>query len=297
MQEGLDGVGVEPHLLKECERARFGRGVEFGAQNLLAQAELAESLRALAAAHIAAHHQPMRVFAARIVREQRQRVIQTRATIALLEVMIGEQRQQIQKPGAQPLALDDGVRVRARAQIAAIKRNGAVVQLDGRGAVASARLPVARATERMALYEAGLAESGLDLAAQRQLREQAALWRFVYVAESQAQAEDELAAALLDTRRHMVHARAEHNPPDFHVPSARVNPWNDPLVSHEDGARYSLQHSSIYGTAGRVTDQIAELRDAGIHHVLCQMSTGYLPHQRVMDSMRRFGAEVIPRCR
>ena len=149
----------------------------------------------------------------------------------------------------------------------------------------------------MALYEAGLAESGLDPEAQRQLRDQAALWRFVYVAESQAQAEDELAAALLETRRHMVHARAVHNPPDFHVPPARVNPWNDPQVSHEDGARYSLQHSSIYGTADRVAEQIAELRGAGIHHVLCQMSTGFLTHEQVMASTRRFGADVIPKFR
>jgi alkanesulfonate monooxygenase SsuD/methylene tetrahydromethanopterin reductase-like flavin-dependent oxidoreductase (luciferase family) len=156
---------------------------------------------------------------------------------------------------------------------------------------------VARAVERMALYEAGLAESGLDAERQQRLRAEAALWRFVYVAESEAQAEDELAAALVETRRHMVHARATHNPPDFHVPEARVNPWNDPKVSHEEGARYSLAHSSIYGTPQRVADQIAELREAGIHHVLCQMSTGFLTHDQVMDSTRRFGDEVIPKFR
>src|SRR2546425_9469026 len=53
----------------------------------------------------------------------------------------------------------------------------------------TARVPLARVPERLTLYEAGLAESGLDTGAQRRLREQAALWRFVYVAESQAQAE------------------------------------------------------------------------------------------------------------
>ena len=161
----------------------------------------------------------------------------------------------------------------------------------------TARIPLARVPERLALYEAGLAESGLPEPAQRKLREQAALWRFVYVAESQAQAEDELAAALLGTRRHMVHARATHNPSDFHVPSTRVNPWNDPLVSDEDGARYSLQTGALYGTAQRVAEQVAELRDTGIHHVLCQMSTGFLPHARVMASTRLFGEDVIPRFR
>jgi alkanesulfonate monooxygenase SsuD/methylene tetrahydromethanopterin reductase-like flavin-dependent oxidoreductase (luciferase family) len=160
-----------------------------------------------------------------------------------------------------------------------------------------ARIPVARVPERLALYDAGLAESGLDAAAQQDLREKAAVWRFVHVAESQKQAEDELAAALLETRRHAVRDRATLNPPDFVVPPARVNAWNDPAVSHEDGVRYSLQHSSLYGTPARVAEQIAELRDAGAHHVLCQMSTGYLPHASIMSSMQRFGEAVIGRFR
>ena len=149
----------------------------------------------------------------------------------------------------------------------------------------------------MALYEAGLAESGLDVGAQRQLREQAALWRFVHVAESQAQAEDELAAALHQGRHHSVHARATHNPPDFHVEAGRVNPWNDPKVSHEDGVRYSLQASTLYGTPQRVAEQVAELHDAGVRHVLCQISYGYLPHRTIIDSMRRFGEAVAPKFR
>jgi len=138
----------------------------------------------------------------------------------------------------------------------------------------------------------GLAESGLDGERQARLREQAALWRFVHVADSQAQAEDELTQALLQTRRHMVHARETNNPSDFHVPASRVNPWNDPHISHEDGVRYSLETSTLYGTPARVAEQVAELRDAGVHHVLCQISYGYMPHQTIVESMRRFGEEV-----
>jgi alkanesulfonate monooxygenase SsuD/methylene tetrahydromethanopterin reductase-like flavin-dependent oxidoreductase (luciferase family) len=160
-----------------------------------------------------------------------------------------------------------------------------------------ARIPLARVPERLALYEAGLAESPLDVVTRQRLREQAALWRFVHVAESQSQAEDELAAALVQTRRHMVHARATHNPADFHVDPSRVNPWNDPRVSDEDGARYSIESAALCGTAERVADQVAELRDAGVHHVLCQMSHGYLSHARIMESMRSFGEKVSPRFR
>ena len=160
-----------------------------------------------------------------------------------------------------------------------------------------ARIPLARIPERLALYEAGLADSRLEAATRQRLRAQAAVWRFVHVAESQRQAEDELAAALLTTRRHAIHARQTHNPADFQVPSSRVNPWNDPRVSHEDGVRYSLEHSALYGTAERVADQVAELRTAGAHHVLCQMSCGGLPPATIIESMRRFGERVIPRFR
>jgi alkanesulfonate monooxygenase SsuD/methylene tetrahydromethanopterin reductase-like flavin-dependent oxidoreductase (luciferase family) len=160
-----------------------------------------------------------------------------------------------------------------------------------------ARIPLARVPERLALYDAGLAESGLDASAQRRLREQAALWRFVHVAESQSQAEDELAEALRHTRHHMIHARSTHNPADFKVEPSRINPWNDPLVSDEDGARYSLETATLCGTAERVAEQVAALRDAGVQHVLCQMSYGYLPHARIMESMRRFGERVMPRFR
>ena len=121
--------------------------------------------------------------------------------------------------------------------------------------------------------------------------------RFVHVAESQAQAEDELTRALLLTRRHMVLAREVHNPADFHVEATRVNPWNDPRVSDEDGVRYSLETATLCGTSKHVADRLGELRDAGVHHVLCQMSYGYLSQAAIMGSMRRFGDEVIPRFR
>jgi alkanesulfonate monooxygenase SsuD/methylene tetrahydromethanopterin reductase-like flavin-dependent oxidoreductase (luciferase family) len=163
--------------------------------------------------------------------------------------------------------------------------------------IMTARIPLERVPERLALYDAGLAESGLDEATKRSLRECAAVWRWVHVAESDAQAEDELAKALLETRTHQLHARASYNPRGFAVREARVNPWNDAKLSHEDGVRYALGSAALYGSPTRVRDQVAALRDAGARHILCQMSVGGLPHARVMDAMRRFGAEVIPSSR
>jgi alkanesulfonate monooxygenase SsuD/methylene tetrahydromethanopterin reductase-like flavin-dependent oxidoreductase (luciferase family) len=61
--------------------------------------------------------------------------------------------------------------------------------------------------------------------------------------------------------------------------------------------RYALEHAALCGTADRVTEQVAEIRSAGAHHILCQMSVGGLPHTRIMAAMRRFGEQVIPKLR
>ncbi len=176
-----------------------------------------------------------------------------------------------------------------------VSSSGSVRECGRLGApIMMARIPLARVPERLALYEAGLDDGALPAETRRRLREQAAVWRFVHVAPSQDQAEDELAAALHETRRHMVHARAAHNPADFTVEASRVNPWNDPRGSDEEGVRYSLRTAALYGTPRRVADQVAEMREAGVEHILCQMSYGYLPHERILASMRDFGERVMP---
>jgi alkanesulfonate monooxygenase SsuD/methylene tetrahydromethanopterin reductase-like flavin-dependent oxidoreductase (luciferase family) len=159
------------------------------------------------------------------------------------------------------------------------------------------RIPLARLPERLALYEQGLVEGGHDPETRARLRARAAVWRHVYVGESEAEAEETLGAAVLHTREHMIHARTAYNPPDFHVDPAFLNPFTDPAVPHAEGVRWSLETGALCGTAARVAEQVAALRDAGVGHLLCQLSFGYLPHERITASMRRFAEGVIPRFR
>jgi len=160
--------------------------------------------------------------------------------------------------------------------------------------ILTARLPVARIKERWALYEAGLVAGGHDAATRARLMAQSALWRHVYVAESDAQAEDELAALLLQTREHMMHVREAYNPADFVVDPAALNPWTDPKVGHEEAIRFSLATGALYGAPKRVREQVAELRDVGVRHLLCQTGFGDMNHAQNLASMRRFGEEVMP---
>ncbi|HYE92969.1 MAG TPA: LLM class flavin-dependent oxidoreductase [Terriglobales bacterium] len=159
------------------------------------------------------------------------------------------------------------------------------------------RIPLARIPERLALYEQGLREGGHDEATRARLRAQAAVWRHVYVGGSQAEAEDTLGAAVLHTREHMIHARTAYNPSDFHVDAAFLNPFTDPAVSHEEGTKWSLETGALCGTPARVAEQVAALQDAGVHHLLAQLSFGYLPHAKITASMQRFATEVMPRFR
>jgi alkanesulfonate monooxygenase SsuD/methylene tetrahydromethanopterin reductase-like flavin-dependent oxidoreductase (luciferase family) len=160
--------------------------------------------------------------------------------------------------------------------------------------ILTARLPVDRIKDRWKLYEAGLIEGGHDDHTRQRLLNQAALWRNVYVADSDAQAEDELSTLLLRTRAHMMHVRHEYNPSDFHIDPVMLNPWTDPAVSDSDALPYVLATGSLFGSPARVRDQVAELRDVGVRHLLCQTGFGDMSHEQNLASMSRLGEHVIP---
>jgi alkanesulfonate monooxygenase SsuD/methylene tetrahydromethanopterin reductase-like flavin-dependent oxidoreductase (luciferase family) len=160
--------------------------------------------------------------------------------------------------------------------------------------ILTARLPVARIKERWALYEQGLIAGGHDDPTRARLLAQSALWRNVYVAESDAQAEDELAGLLTETRHHMMHVREAYNPADFEPGPETLNPWTDPKVSDGEAIPYVLSTGSLYGSPARVREQVAELRDVGVQHLLCQTGFGAMSHEQNIASMRRFGEQVMP---
>ena len=160
--------------------------------------------------------------------------------------------------------------------------------------ILTARLPVQRIKERWATYAEGIDAGGHDEKTKARLLAQSALWRNVYVAESDAQAEDELAALLVETRTHMMHVREAYNPSDFQPEPATLNAWTDPKVPDSEAIPFVLQTGSLYGSPARVREQVAELRDVGVQHLLCQTGFGAMSHDQNMASMRRFGEQVMP---
>ena len=160
--------------------------------------------------------------------------------------------------------------------------------------ILTARLPVDKIKERWALYEAGLDEGGHNATTRNRLLSQNALWRNVYVAESDAQAEDELSQLLQHSREHMMHVREEYNPADFVIYSAMLNDWTDPAVPDSTAIPFVLETGSLYGSVKRVQEQVVELREVGVQHLLCQTGFGEMSQEQNLTSMRRFGEEVMP---
>ncbi len=107
--------------------------------------------------------------------------------------------------------------------------------------ILTARLPVARIKERWTTYAEGIDAGGHDEKTKARLLAQSALWRNVYVAESDAQAEDELSALLVETRTHMMHVREAYNPSDFQPEPATLNAWTDPKVADSEAIPFVLE--------------------------------------------------------
>jgi alkanesulfonate monooxygenase SsuD/methylene tetrahydromethanopterin reductase-like flavin-dependent oxidoreductase (luciferase family) len=160
--------------------------------------------------------------------------------------------------------------------------------------ILTSRLPVSSIASRWKLYEEGLNEGGHDKNVQQQLLEKNALWRNVYVSGSDNQAEDELNEMLIKTRQHMMEVREELNPEDFTINPETLNDWTDPKVSHQQGVAMAIETGSIFGSPKKVKEQVAELRDAGVNHLLCQTGFGAMDNDSNLRSMRLFGNEVIP---
>ena len=73
-----------------------------------------------------------------------------------------------------------------------------------------------------------------------------------------------------------------------------LNPWADPSVPDAEALVNILETGALYGSARRVREQVAELRDAGVRHLLCQTGFGEIAHGRAMASTRRFAETVMP---
>ena len=66
------------------------------------------------------------------------------------------------------------------------------------------------------------------------------------------------------------------------------------MAALREAIPYVLSTGSLYGSPSRVRNQVAELAEVGVRHLLCQTGFGAMSHEQNLASMRRFGEHVMP---
>ena len=116
--------------------------------------------------------------------------------------------------------------------------------------------------------------------------------RALYVTETDEEAEEPARLHLKRYRDFIMEARVKYNPgsnlaPD---PKSPVNPDNAPV-----SARDQYEHAFLAGSPKRVSEQLAELRDAGVRNLMLNVNVGEMPQDKVEASMKLFGEKVLPK--
>ena len=158
------------------------------------------------------------------------------------------------------------------------------------------RLEVGRARERIAFFTRAMREAGHGEEVVDRILDDCAVTRSIHLADGEGQARE--AAAPATERANAARARSrELNTSSI---SAPMEAWRAPgaapaAVEAAEGVSSVIQRTYILGTPEMAYERMAELGEAGVRRVMLAFSWGDLEHDRVLDSMRRFASEVMPR--
>ena len=140
--------------------------------------------------------------------------------------------------------------------------------------------------ERVALYRERCAKSGFDEEKVAGNLEQCWVWRNVFVAETDAEAERVGVPAF----QAMAEARAALRNRIYRETGMRIEVPAGDLPS----ARASVEHGFICGSPARVAEAIADIATLGIGGVIATFRLGPLPHEAARDSLTLFMRQVAP---
>ena len=138
-------------------------------------------------------------------------------------------------------------------------------------------------SRRLELYRDTMLGAGFNEAQVEKALDETWIQKWVYVADSDQQAQEEALPAFQDERTHISEAREQFNPTDY----------LEPIPTPPSG--YSrLEHSLIAGSPRCVAERFAELRDLGVRNLLLGMTPTTLPREKVSNSMRLLTEKVAP---
>ena len=141
--------------------------------------------------------------------------------------------------------------------------------------------------QRMQLYRATMREAGHSDARVAGSLDNCWVWRNVFVAETDAEAEHVGVPAF----QAMVESRAALRNRIYRETGMRIAVPESDLPS----ARASVEHGFICGSPSRVVEAIAEIAELGVGGVIASFRLGPLPHEAAANSLRLFMQEVAPK--
>lgn len=141
--------------------------------------------------------------------------------------------------------------------------------------------------QRMDLYRKTLRESGFDEAAVARNVADTWVWRNIFVAETDAEAE-RLALGAFQTQQEFRQAMRK-----------KVYEEQGLLLKQESGpvARNQTQHSLLCGSPETVSEAIAEIDDIGVGGLILVFRLGPMPYEVAANSIRLFMRKVAPQFR
>ena len=143
--------------------------------------------------------------------------------------------------------------------------------------------PLEEFANRLKLYRDTMLGAGFNETQVEKALDETWVQKWVYIADSDQQAQEEALPAFQDERTHISEAREQFNPTDY----------PEPIPAPPSG--YSrLEHSLIAGSPRCVAERFAELRDIGVRNMLLGMTPTTLPREKVANSMRLLAEKVAP---
>ena len=142
--------------------------------------------------------------------------------------------------------------------------------------------------QRMALYRDTLREVGLDEAAIAANVEQCWVWRNVYVAETDAEAERVAVPAFEAMHEHRVAMRKRI----YDEQKASILPMPPPGAAPP--AHASVEHALVYGSPATVASKLAPLKATGVGGMIMQFRLGPMNYEQTAASLTLFNDKVIP---
>jgi alkanesulfonate monooxygenase SsuD/methylene tetrahydromethanopterin reductase-like flavin-dependent oxidoreductase (luciferase family) len=142
--------------------------------------------------------------------------------------------------------------------------------------------------QRMGLYRETLRSVGLDAAAVAAHVEECWVWRNVFVAETDAEAERIAVPAFVAMHEHRVAMRNRV----YAEQKASILPMPAPGAAQP--AHTSVEHALVYGSPATVAEKLAPLKATGVGGLIMQFRLGPMSYEQTAASLTLFREKVIP---